>query len=104
MADIGPISLVIGILIGPTVTTVIGPTVFLRKYHIDPIANTCRGAIEPTGLAVGSLIGPIGLKVLSARYRADSIAYRPDIGPGQVPDVALRGPACAPPSKDVNRV
>ena len=87
MADIGPISLAIGILIGPTVTTVIGPTVYLRKYHIDPIANTCRGAIEPTGLAVGRLIGPIGLKVLSARYRADSIAYRPDIGPGQVPDV-----------------
>jgi hypothetical protein len=86
LADIGPISLVICILIGPTVTAVIGPTVFLRKYHIDPIANACRGAIEPAGLAVGSLIGPIGLKVLSARYRADSIGYRPDIGPGQVPD------------------
>jgi hypothetical protein len=52
-ADIGPIGHVIGIVIGPTVAVVIGPTVLLRKHHIYPIANTCRGAIEPTGLTVG---------------------------------------------------
>ncbi len=49
----GPIGHIISIIIGPTVAMVIVPTVLLGKYHIDPIANTCRGAIEPTGLTVG---------------------------------------------------
>ena len=52
-ADFGPVGHVIDIVIGPTVAIVICPTELLRKYHIDPIANACRGAIEPTRLTVG---------------------------------------------------